>query len=276
MSDNCFGVFSSFIQSRYGIKMPEVKKAMLESRLQKRLTALDMGSFEEYADYVFSPDGAKHELIHMIDRVTTNKTDFFREPAHFQYLTGQALPELIDGNGAGVKRPLRVWSAGCSTGEEPYTLAMVLSEFAEVQTDFEFSILGTDISLTVLEKALKGIYRKDLTEPVPHLMRKKYLMRSKDREHPLVRIAPGLRRSVLFRRLNLMDDDFGMKDQLDVIFCRNVIIYFDLPTQYDLMKKFCENLTEGGFLFIGHSETLNRMDLPLKQAAPMVYRKVDP
>ena len=274
MSDECFARFSNFIQGNFGIKMPEVKKTMLESRLQKRLRQLGLYNFEEYGEYVFSPEGLEKELVHMVDQVTTNKTDFFREPAHFEYLLDHAVPEFIKTTGAGMNRPLEIWSAGCSSGEEPYTLAMLLSQFAESRHGFDYAILGTDISVQMLERAVKGIYREHLTGPIPSMLMQKYLMRSRNRDSELVRIVPELRGKVRFRRMNLMDRVLEVDRTMDMIFCRNVIIYFERPVQYELILKLCKNLTAGGYLFLGHSETLHGMDLPLKQVSPMVYRKV--
>lgn len=273
MSNRCFARISGFIQSNFGIKLPEVKRTMVESRLQKRLRVLGLRSFDEYGDFVFSPEGISEELTHMVDLITTNKTDFFREPSHFNYLYNSVVPELIKKSGAGMRKPLRVWSAGCSSGEEPYSLAMVLSEYAARNPGFDFNILGTDISVRILEKALKGIYREEVAEPVPQPMRKKYLLRSRSREETLVRIKPALRSKVRFRRLNLMDPDPETRTPMDIIFCRNVIIYFERAVQEEIVRKLCRRLEEGGFLFLGHSETLHGMSLPLRVVAPMVYRK---
>ena len=274
MSEECFARFSNFIQGNYGIKMPEIKRTMLESRLQKRLRKLGMACFDEYSDYVFSSEGLANELVHMIDSVTTNKTDFFREPAHFDYLVDHALPELHKTTGAGIREPLKIWSAGCSSGEEPYTLAMVLSEYAKTVQGFDYTILGTDLSVQVLEKAVKAIYKESLVEPVPASYKKRYILRSKNRENAMVRMVPELRSKVRYRRLNLMDDELNVEGGMDMIFCRNVIIYFERPVQQTLIRKLCGKLVEGGYLFLGHSETLHGMTLPLKQVAPMLYRKV--
>jgi chemotaxis protein methyltransferase CheR len=273
INDRDFARLSSFIHNEYGIKMPEGKRVLLESRLRKRLRVLGMNSYSEYCDYLFSPEGAENELIHMIDVVTTNKTDFFREPKHFEYLVQTVLPELINRYGATIRRKYTVWSAGCSTGEEPYTLAMVLSEFAEKQHGFYFSILATDISTRVLERAGLGIYKEDAVAPLPTALKMKYILRSKDKNKNLVRVAPELRALIKFRRLNFMDSDFGMKEPVDIIFCRNVIIYFDRPTQEKLLNRFCHHLIPGGYLFMGHSETLNGLGVPIVSAGPMVYRK---
>lgn len=274
MSGRDFRRLGDFIYSECGIKMPDSKKVMLEARLRKRLRALGMRSYSAYCDYIFSPQGAEEEIVHMIDLVTTNKTDFFREPRHFEYLAGTAVPELISTAGAGIRKRLMVWSAGCSTGEEPYTLAMVLSDVAAECRGFQFLVLATDISTRVLDLAKNAVYEEERIAPVPWEMRKKYLLRSRDRSKRLVRIASALRETVKFRRLNFMDGDFGMRAPLDIIFCRNVIIYFDRPTQESLLNRFCGHLIDGGYLFMGHSETLHGLDVPLIQVAPTIYRKI--
>ena len=272
LKDREFNRFSAFIYEEVGIKMPPAKKTMLEARLQKRLKALGIGTFEAYADYVFSSEGQREELVHLIDVVTTNKTDFFREPAHFEYLVKTAIPSLMDDREAGFRSPLKVWSAGCSTGEAPYTLAMVLSEFGEAHPGFRSSILATDISTVVLSKSRNAIYAEDRVDPIPLPLKKKYLLKSRDKSKGLVRIVPHLRSMVQFRRLNFMED-FSLPEQLDVIFCRNVIIYFDKPTQERLLNRFWRQLVRGGYLFLGHSETLNGLNVPLLPVASTVYRK---
>lgn len=271
MSEKEFRRFSEWIHGEYGVKMPLSKKTMLQSRLLKRLRKLGMTSFSEYYEYLFSPEGAQ-EVPRMIDLVTTHKTDFFREPAHFEYLVQTVLPKLIRTSETGVRRPFRIWSAGCSSGEEAYTLAMVLSEFAESCAGFHFSILATDISIDVLKKAQKAIYEMDIVDPIPLNLKKKYLLRSRDRNEGLVRVIPQLRTHVTFRPLNFMDREFGVREKMDVIFCRNVVIYFDRPTQEALLNRFCHCLHRGGYVFMGHSETLNGLNVPLKQTAPTVYR----
>lgn len=273
ITDKEFCKLSEFIHGECGIKLPPAKKIMLEARLQKRLRAVGMKTFSEYCDFLFSPRGIETELVHMIDVVTTNKTDFFREPAHFAYLTQTALPEIIRLNGAGIRRKLVLWSAGCSTGEEPYTLSIVLSEFAERVPGFSFTILATDISTRVLETAQRAIYSEEKIEPVPQALRRKYLLRSKDKDNKLVRIVPELRSLVKFRRLNFLEGDFGMREPVDIIFCRNVIIYFDKETQETVLNRFYRHIIPGGYLFMGHSETLNGLDVPFVQAHPTIYRR---
>jgi chemotaxis protein methyltransferase CheR len=275
MNTKEFERFSALIYDEVGIKMPSAKKTMLEARLQKRLKALGMHSFQEYADYIFSPLGRDQEIIQLIDVVTTNKTDFFREPQHFDFLVREAIPTMRQIRGAGDSplNPFRIWSAGCSTGEEPYTMAMVLSDYAAANHGFKFSILASDICTQVIQTASSAVYGEDRTDTIPLSMKKKYLLRSKDRSKGLVRIVPELRSSVSFKRVNFMDDHFGINEKMDVIFCRNVVIYFDKETQARLMMKFHRQLVTGGYLFIGHSETLNGLGVPFTQVANTVYRK---
>ncbi len=260
------------IYEQTGIVINEEKQIMLEGRLKRRTTALKMATYHEYCEFLFA--GAGHhseEIIHLIDAVTTNKTDFFREKAHFDFLVGRALPELTSRNGS---REFLIWSAGCSTGEEPYTMALVLNEYKESHPAFRFRVLATDISTSVLAKARIGMFNEQVVRPVPAALRKKYFMRSRDRESDLMRVVPELRGTIEFRRLNFMED-FGMTEMADAIFCRNVLIYFDPPTQERLLQKLSRQLVEGGYMFVGHSETLQRMDLPLVPVAPALYRKIN-
>jgi chemotaxis protein methyltransferase CheR len=262
MSRQDFCRLKDLIYEKCGIKITDAKKTMLETRLQKRLKTLQMASFEEYCDYLFGARG-DDELPDMINQVTTNKTDFFREPAHFRYLTDTLLPQLMQKN-----RSVAVWSAGCSSGEEPYTLAMVLAE-----AGCNFTVTATDISTKVLDKARLAIYDEERVAPVAQPLKRKYLMASRDRTRRLYRVVPELRQRVRFRRLNFMDTDFGFRSDMDIIFCRNVIIYFDRETQERLLNKFCTCLAPHGHIFMGHSETLMGMNVPLEQVAPTIYRK---
>jgi chemotaxis protein methyltransferase CheR len=266
---------SEFIYNEVGIKLPPNKKIMVEARIRKRLKLLSISSFGEYCDYLFSPHGIETELIHMIDVITTNKTDFFREPVHFDYLTQSAVPELLNTSVQGVRRKINVWSAGCSTGEEPYTLSIVLSEFGEKHSGFNFGVLASDICTEVLQKAAKGIYDMEKIEGIPVILKHKYFMKNKDKNKKFVRVIPELRALINFRRVNLMDSTFGIEGPIDIIFCRNVIIYFDRPTQERLLNKFYKQLTSGGYLFMGHSETMHGLSVPLVQVAPTIYRKLE-
>lgn len=276
MTDKEFRRLSKFISAECGIKMPPTKKIMLETRLRKRLRHHKMSSFKEYCDYLFSPDGMKKELIHMIDVVTTNKTDFFREPAHFEYIVEKALPLSIETYGAGFKRAFSVWSVGCSTGEEPYSLAIVLSEFAENHRGFRFEILATDISTNVLNTALIGIYKEERIECIPLYLKEKYFLRSRDKSKGLVKVIKEIRKMITFKRLNLMEEDLGIKNRMDIILFRNVLIYFDKHNQETVLNRLCSSLRPGGYLFVGHSETLTRLSVPsLQQENPTIYRRRD-
>jgi chemotaxis protein methyltransferase CheR len=272
ISDRDYARLCKLIYAEAGIALNAEKKTMLEGRVKRRLKILSLHSYSEYCDYLFGHEGLKDELIHLIDVVTTNKTDFFREPGHFDYLTGKMLPEQAE-HFAG--RNFVIWSAGCSTGEEPYTMAIVLSEYRAAHPGFRFRILASDISNLVLAKAELGVYTSEVVAPVAPLLRQKYFMRSRDRGSNQVRVAPELRKLIEFRRLNFMDADYGVSDKVDAIFCRNVIIYFDRPTQERILLKLSNCLVPGGSLFVGHAETLHDMNLPLTPVAPALYRRID-
>ncbi len=272
LTDTQFGTLSRFIEGHCGVRMPASKRIMLESRLRKRLRVHELSSYAEYLELVFGNNGAADELVHMVDVVTTNKTDFFREPPHFEFLVRHVVPDLLRNFGAGTQRRLNVWSAACSTGEEPYTLAMTLSEVGAQFGGIDYFILGTDVSTAVLRRAQRAIYEEERIQPVPLPLRKKYLLRSQDRAAGLVRIVPALRQRVQFRCLNLMRENFGLRERMDIIFCRNVFIYFDRPTQAAILRKFCRHLVLGGYVFLGHSESSSGLDVPLVHVAPSVYR----
>lgn len=260
------------VREHAGIALGDGRRTMLEARIRHRMRALGIDSYGHYCDRLFEPGGLDRELVSLLDAVTTNKTDFFRESRHFEFLTARALPELVP-TLAG--RPLLVWSAGCSTGEEPYTLAMVLSEYAAVNAGFRFRILATDISTQVLARAERAVYSLDAASPIAGHLKKKYLLRSRNRECDEVRIAPELRQLIEFRRLNFMDADYGVDGMADFIFCRNVLIYFDRSTQESILTKLCRHLVPGGYLFVGHSETLHEMRLPVHPVGPALYRRSD-
>lgn len=268
--------FCKCITGELGIKMSPAKLPMLQSRLQRRLKALGLSSLDEYQSYLFDSAQGEEERVHFINAITTNKTDFFREPQHFDYLVRTALPALDAGENPDLRERswhLKLWCAGCSSGEEPYTLAMILSEFGAHRRNFDFSLLATDISTKVLDHARLGIYDEDRIDPVPQAWRPKYLLRSKDREQKQVRLRPELRSKISFHRLNFMAADYGVKELFEVIFFRNVMIYFDKPTQEAVINKLCRNLVPGGYLFVGHSESLAGLNLPVKSVALAVYRK---
>jgi chemotaxis protein methyltransferase CheR len=270
MTDNEFNRLSSYIFDQSGIKLPPVKKIMLQSRLQKRLRQLNITSFKEYADYVFSDEGQKNEIIHMLDVVSTNKTDFFREPVHFDFLNSNVLPEFYEKNQT---KNFKVWSAGCSSGEEPYTIAITLNDFKQKNNQFNYSIIGTDISTQILQKAALAVYKDDRIANIPLEMKRKYFLRSRDKVRRNVRVIRDLRSKVSYSRLNFMDDTYNVSENFDVIFCRNVLIYFNRETQEKVINKLCRNLKTDGYLFIGHSESIMGMDLPLIQIKPTIFKR---
>lgn len=269
LSQRDFRQLAQYIYDYCGIKMPETKRSMLEGRLRKRLRATGCATFGDYCNFLFREGGMEAESIHLIDVVTTNKTDFFREPNHFEYLEQVALPTLA----ANGHRRIRAWSSACSTGAEPYTMAMVLAEATDRNVIQDYNILATDLSTDVLKKAHAGIYTRDLIEPVPSDMAKKYVMQPHDRQRSDVRISPRLRSKVGFARLNLMDPKYQIGEPVQLIFCRNVLIYFDKKTQIHVLSQLCNCLMPGGYLFIGHSETVTGIDLPVRQVANTVFKK---
>ncbi|MDA8163736.1 MAG: protein-glutamate O-methyltransferase CheR [Desulfobacteraceae bacterium] len=263
-----FARISSFIHESSGIKLPPTKKLMVESRLRRRVRHTGFSCLEEYLGHAFGPEG-KSELVHLVDAITTNRTEFFREPSHFDLLTGKVLPELLRGG----QQPLKLWSAACSTGEEPYTLAMVLSEFAAEGGELRFEILASDLSTRVLQRARQAVYREEQAAAIPLRLRKKYLLRSSDPSLGLVQVSEQLRRRVAFRRLNLMEDELAAGERFHVIFCRNVLIYFAKEDQKKVMCRLHQYLVPGGFLFIGHSESMAGLGTPLSAYASAVYRR---
>ncbi len=272
MSDKTFHRFRDYIQTHLGIKMPDVKKTMLQARLQKRMRVLGIDNFDAYFEHVFSSRGKKGELLHMIDAVTTNKTEFFREGRHFDYLTAETIPEMERVFGSRALERFRIWSAGCSTGEEPYTIAMVLMEYMQTHPRLNFRVTATDISLRALKTAAGGIYTHEKVTPVSMPLRKKYLLRSRNRERDLVRISPVLRDRITFRRLNLMEDGHWFPEPFHVVFFRNVLIYFDRATQEAVLTRILRHVSPGGYLFVGHAETLSGLPLPLTPVTTAVYR----
>jgi chemotaxis protein methyltransferase CheR len=273
LSRKDFDRLAKFIHDYSGIKMPPNKITMVEGRLRRRLRATGHGSFADYCKYLFDKDGLRDESVHLIDAVTTNKTEFFREPDHFRILADTVLGKVVaNGSGGSRGKPVKIWSSASSIGAEPYTLAMVLAEFAAKQR-IEWSILGTDLSTEVLEIAVLGIYPEAMMAPVPEPLYRRYVLRDKDPKRGLARIVPELRAQVQFARLNLMDASYPIDTDMDVVFCRNILIYFDKPTQYAVLQRLCSHIRPGGYLFMGHSETLAGFNLPLTLAGPTVFRR---
>jgi chemotaxis protein methyltransferase CheR len=270
ISKRNFDKLARFIYDYSGIKMPPTKLTMLEGRLRRRLRATRHSSFDDYCDFLFNDGGLDQETVYLIDVVTTNKTDFFREAKHFEYMQTVALPALAD---SGV-RTVRTWSSACSTGAEPYTMAMVLAEFVESRSDLSYSVLATDLSTDVLQTARRGIYPEDLIAPVPRDLQRKYVLTAKQPDRREVRITPKLRSKIGFARMNLMDEKYQIGEAMNVIFCRNVLIYFDKQTQAGVLNRLCDCLAKGGYMFIGHSESITGFDLPLKQVSNTVFQRI--
>ncbi|MDY4673473.1 MAG: protein-glutamate O-methyltransferase [Treponema sp.] len=274
LSETEFRKIASYIEKNVGIKMPPEKRLMMQSRLTSRLKALQLDSFKQYIDYVFSgKDTDNHEIIMMIDAMTTNLTEFFREPQHFDFMRNVALPEYA----AQGRGKIKLWSAGCSTGQEPYTLSMVMSEFIRqnpTSSIRDYSVLATDISTKVLDKAASAIYPMDAVRGIPTEIMHQYFLKGKNPSNPSVRLKQEIRNRVNFMRLNFMDDDYGFRDTLQIIFCRNVLIYFDKTNQERVINQFLRYLEPGGYLFLGHSETIFGMTLPFKTVAPTVFQRI--
>ncbi|MBJ3786922.1 CheR family methyltransferase [Devosia sediminis] len=269
-----FQRIATLIGKEVGIKLPPAKRLMVEGRLRRRLRHLNLTTFAEYGDYLFRGDGLDRELTYLINAVTTNKTDFFREPEHFECMEKVLLPSLIAARKE--RAPLlKVWSAASSTGAEAYTIAMVLADLAMERRDFRFAVLGTDISTDVIETGRRAIYPADQVVPVPMGMQSRYLMHARrPGARPEVRIVPELRRQVRFDRLNLMDDTYPYDRDVDIIFLRNVLIYFEKSDQADVIRRLVGHLRPGGYLLLGHSESMIGTSITMRQIAPAVFQKV--
>ena len=269
LSPRNFKQLSAFIYDRTGIRMPPSKQTMLEGRLRRRARALEAETLNDYCAMVLHGEIDDSELVHLINAVTTNKTDFFREPRHFDYLRSTLLPAYQ----AAGRRSIRAWSAACSIGAEPYTLAMVLEDYAATHGGPDYAILATDLDTNVLETAVKGIYSEEMLEPVPATLRQRYIMPARDPRRGEARMTPELRARIGFAQLNLMDSVYPIGAPVDLIFCRNVLIYFDKPTQQKVVSRLCDNLVSGGYLFLGHSESITGLDLPLTPASNTVFKR---
>jgi chemotaxis protein methyltransferase CheR len=245
---------------------------MLEGRLHKRVRALNFSDLNEYVDNLFEAEHFDTELTHLIDVVTTNKTDFFREPQHFTFMRDVAIPALLKSHGRR-NANLKIWSSASSTGMEAYTTAMVLDDMTRNGSRFQYRILGTDISTAVLRLAKTAIYTRDVLSPVPEPFVKRYFLSSRDRSRGEVRVVPELRRMTHFMRMNLMDAAYPVDRDVDIIFCRNVLIYFDKPTQRKVVQQLCNHLRPGGYLLVGHSESMIHSSVPdLKQVQPTIFQ----
>ncbi|UXP32074.1 methyltransferase domain-containing protein [Reichenbachiella agarivorans] len=271
LSQSEFLKLSEFITANYGIKLPDHKKVMVEGRLQKRLKELNLNSFAEYIDMVLGNEETV-EVVHMINAVSTNKTDFFRESAHFDFMNEVVLPRLFEEKRAS---ELKIWSSAASTGEEIYTIAIVMEEYMKRHslTHRSYSVMGTDISVDALHTAVNGVYNMSRIANLSHYLKQTYFLKSKDPNKPIVRVKPELRAKTSFGRLNLMDEEYLLDDMYDIIFCRNVLIYFDRPNQDKVISRLVRRLRPGGYLFLGHSESLFKSEPSLKLIKPTIYQK---
>jgi chemotaxis protein methyltransferase CheR len=275
LSERDFKRIIDLIGAEVGIKLSSSKRMMVEGRLRRRVRILGLSSLEEYGAFLFQENGLMSERIHLIDAVTTNKTDFFREPEHFDLLERKLVPALLQERRSERNPVLKIWSAASSTGAEAYTLAMVLADLASRRGDFRFAILGTDISTAVLETAERAVYPADQIAPIPQEKQQRYLMFSKRAGlRPDVRIVPELRRLVRFARLNLMDSSYPIDRNVDVIFLRNVLIYFEKSDQEKVIRRLHTHLRPGGYLILGHSESMIGNGIAMQQIAPAVLQKV--
>ena len=259
--------FSEYIKRHYGIYLKPEKKTLVEGRLGPLMNRMNFGSLKEYMQYVLS-DKSGQALAVMLNRITTNHTFFMREAAHFQYFKETVLPYLTQ---TVHDHDLRIWSAACSSGEEPYTLAMTMDEyFGTKKAAWDTKILATDLSREVLDLAKEGIYSTDKMSGLPEHWVKKYF---KETIPGKFAISDKIKSEVIFRPINLMDTVYPFKKKMHVVFCRNVMIYFDTDTKERLVDHLYEITEPGGFLFIGHSEGLRRETTRYKYIMPAVYRK---
>lgn len=268
ITDKEFYKLADFIKTNYGINLSEKKKALVVGRLQNLLAEKNFSSFSQYIDYVIE-DKTGEALKTLVNKITTNHTFFMREPQHFHFFKNTVLPYLCEQEKS--TRDLRIWSAGCSSGEEPYTLAMIIADyFGNEKMLWDTKILATDISIKVLEQAKNGVYSNESLQSLPENWRNKYFQIINNEKSI---ISESIKNEVIFRVFNLMNTSFPFKKKFHVIFCRNVMIYFDAATKRDLVNRFYEHTEHGGYLFIGHSESLNREETKYKYIMPAVYRK---
>ncbi len=257
LSDEMFFLFSDLIYRAAGIKLNVQKKSLLISRLMKRLKKHNMDSFTEYYKKVKADE---EELVEMLNCISTNTTKFFREKHHFEYLKNKVMPELLKNKAD--ERIIRIWSAGCSTGEEPYSITIAvceaLKEFGVKSSElWDIKILATDISTKVLRTADAGIYEyEQLPEEIPKEIISRYFLKGNKENEGLIKVKDFIRDKIRFRRLNLKDGEYPLKRSFDVIFCRNVMIYFDDGMKRHVVSKFHQHLSDRGHLFLGHSETV--------------------
>jgi len=272
LSDDVWDRMSPFIERELGIRMPVEKKSMLQNRLLKRVRELGYATFEEYSDYLFSDEGRVNELTPFINEVTTNKTFFFREYRHFEFLSDRIIPEFL--SPSGVRGSMKIWSAGCSTGEEIYSIACILEEYKRTENpNLSYEILGTDVSTRVLSHAHQAIYDADQIGMISRDVAYRYFLGGKGANSHLRRVLPAIRARVKLRRLNLMDEKYLLPGNFDAIFCRNVLIYFSREDIMRIAHRMLTHLRPGGFLIIGHSDSIYGGTNKLKRIEPSIFQK---
>ena len=270
ITDQEFELFRSFIYDNFGINLTDAKRALLMNRLQKILKQKRITSFQAYYDTI-QKDKTSNEVSTLVDAISTNHTFFFREKAHFDFLIGKALPEITPELKKRSDKDLRIWCAASSTGEEPYVLAMLIKEYLGSEySQWSAGVLATDISNEALSTATDGVYTLERISQVPPALRDRYFEKLKS---GAFRVKEYLRKEVLFRRFNLMNETLPFKKPFHIIFCRNVMIYFDQQTRQSLIKRLYKVTVPGGYLFIGNAETLDRHNCPYEYVAPSIYRK---
>ena len=276
ISDELFLEVGKMITQRYGIKMPPEKKIMFQSRLQRRLRELDIYSFEEYTSRLLNDTNVPTEFDLLADFISTNKTEFFREKDHFQFLATGLLPEFLMKVASEKNRQLKFWSAGCSNGQEAYSIGIQLEEFMRTSgTRFGYSIMATDISGKMLRQAKDAIYPMSQVDEIPLELKRLYFLKGKNARDMKVRVVKEIRDNVRVGYLNLMEDSYPFQTLFDVIFVRNTLIYFNSEIQLKVLTKVLDCLKPDGYLFIGHSESLINLPLPIQSVAPSIYTKLN-
>jgi len=272
LTDREFQLLRALIFEKSGITLNDGKKELVRTRLGSKLRKGGFESFKEYYNYVVE-DSTGEELITLLDAISTNLTSFFREINHFSYLRNHIVPEIMGKKKGDSAKELRAWSAGCSSGEEPYSLAFTMTDILQGNKSWDVKLLATDISTKVLGRAARGVYTEEQVKTVPKDMASKFLEKTVEDGDRLYRVKPEIKRLIQFKRFNLMTPTFPFKRGFDFIFCRNVMIYFDKPTQQVLINKFFGSLVEGGYLLIGHSESLTGVQHRFKYMQPTIYKK---
>lgn len=269
LTDKAFEFIRRFVKDHTGINLSDAKRQLVYGRLAKRLRQLGLNGFEEYCALL--KEESTEELTNFVNAITTNLTSFFRENHHFEFLKETVFPQLLEKNQQ--KKRLRIWSAGCSTGEEPYSIAMTVKEALAGHIGWDAKILATDLDSNVLSTAQAGVYESRRAEGIPKVRLNRWFLKGKRMNTSNIRVSDAIREMITFKQLNLMNQ-WPMKGPFDVIFCRNVVIYFDKPTQKTLFDRYADILAEDGHLLIGHSESLFKVTDRFKLLGNTIYQRV--